>query len=163
MVQVRVTAVGMDTATADRVILLQETFGRGRIVAVSVGGAEALAAVAAMERARGSRPDTHRLIGAVLEAAGRRLVSVRVHTLRDHVFHADLQLDDGTRVDARTSDAVVLALWAGAGIEVAETVLAEAGVDPGTVGVEGTRPGVDEVDAFRRFLDTAVPDDFGRP
>ncbi|MGM0719354.1 MAG: bifunctional nuclease family protein [Actinomycetota bacterium] len=163
MVEVRVKAVGVDAVTADRVVLLEETAGRGRIVAVSVGGAEALAAVAELEEVRGTRPGTHRLIGAVLEAAGRRLLCVRVHALRDHVFHAELQLDDGTRIDARTSDAVVLALQDSAAIEVGDTVLAAAGIDPGMVSVQDAGPETDDVDAFRRFLDTAVPDDFDGP
>ncbi|WFG46174.1 bifunctional nuclease domain-containing protein [Pseudonocardia alni] len=163
MPQVRVKAVGTDAATTDRVVLLEETSGAGRIVVVAVGEAEALAAAAALEGVRSARPGTHRLIGAVLRAAGRRLVRVRVHTLRDAVFHAELDLDDGTRVDSRTSDAVVLALLLGADIVVADAVLTVAGVDPSTVVVEGLGSGSGELEAFRRFLDTATPDDFDGP
>ncbi|MBO4236175.1 bifunctional nuclease domain-containing protein [Pseudonocardia alni] len=86
-----------------------------------------------------------------------------MHALRDHVFHAELQLDDGTRIDARTSDAVVLALQHSAAIEVGDTVLAAAGIDPGMAGAQDAGPQTDDVDAFRRFLDTAVPDDFDDP
>ncbi|MEJ8281689.1 bifunctional nuclease family protein [Pseudonocardia spirodelae] len=163
MAGVRVKAVGTDTTTSDRVVLLEETGGGGRIVAVAVGEAEALAAAAALEGVHSARPGTHRLIGAVLSAAGRRLARVRVHALRDAVFHAELELDDGTRIDARTSDAVVLALQAGAPLEVDDEVLAVAGVDPATVTVEGPGGGADEVERFRRFLDTALPEDFDRP
>ncbi|WP_224388399.1 bifunctional nuclease family protein [Pseudonocardia sp. ICBG1293] len=160
MAQVRVTGVGVDAGTGDRVVLLQETAGAGRIVVVAVGEPEALAAAAALEGVAGARPGTHRLIGAVLEAAGRRLVRVRVHTLRDRVFHAELDLDDGTRVDSRTSDAIVLALLLGADIEVADAVLTVAGVDPAAVTVHDDGGRSAELDAFRRFLDSAVPDDF---
>lgn len=160
MAQVRVKGVGVDAGSRDRVVLLQESAGAGRIVVVAVGEPEALATAAALDGVRGIRPDTYGLIGAVLEAAGRRLVRVRVHTLRDNVFHAELDLDDGTRVDSRTSDAVVLALLLGADIEVADAVLTVAGVDPASVTVQGDDGRAEELESFRRFLDSAVPDDF---
>ncbi|MBC3192313.1 bifunctional nuclease family protein [Pseudonocardia sp. C8] len=175
MVEVRVRAVGIDVGTQGPVVLLQETTGDRRLLAVAVGEPEAIAVASALEGVVGERPDTHRLIGAVLAAFGRRLVRVRVCALREHVFHAELELDDGTRVDARTSDAVVLALHAACRIDVEEAVLAEAGVAADTVSVEGSgvagagpeaggtgagEPESREMEEFRRFLDTASPEDF---
>ena len=57
----------------------------------------------------------------------------------------------------------VLALLLGADIVVADAVLTVAGVDPSTVVVEGLGTGSGELEAFRRFLDTATPDDFDEP
>lgn len=164
MVEVRVRAVGIDVGPGRPVVLIEETGGTGRIVPVSVGEPEAVALAAAFEGAEeASRPDTHRLLADVLAAFGRRLVRVRVHALRDRVFHAELVLDDGTTVDARTSDALVLALRAGAGLEADESVLEGAGVAAHTVTVEGSTAADDgELERFRRFLDTAAPEDFGR-
>ncbi|MBN9736048.1 MULTISPECIES: bifunctional nuclease family protein [unclassified Pseudonocardia] len=164
MAQVRVRAVGIDVGPDTPVLLLEEIGGAGRVVPVSVGGPEATALVVALERVHGVRPDTHRLIGELLTTFGRQLVQVRVHTLAEGIFHAELMLDDGTTVDSRTSDAVVLALWAGAGIQVDEDVLVAAGVAAETVTIEGAgRAGADaEIEEeLRRFLDTATPDDFG--
>ena len=162
MVEARVRAVGIDAGTQTPVVLLQETAGDRRILAIAVGESEAVAAASALEGVKAERPDTHRLIGTVLSAFDRRLSRVRVCAVRDHVFHAELELDDGTRIDSRTSDAVVLALQTPCGIDVAETVLAVAAVAENTVSVEGSgaESGGGEVEEFRRFLDTAVPEDF---
>lgn len=160
MVETGVRAVGIDATTGQAVLVLEESAGEHRMLVVAVGEAEAVAAARALEQLPTRRPDTHSLIGAVLAAAGRRVERVRVHELREQVFHAELQLDDGTRIDARASDAVVLALHARAPIEVAEEVLAVAGVGPDAVAVEGAGRGTAEVEELRRFLDTAVPDDF---
>lgn len=160
MVEARVHAVGIDLGVGQAVVLLEEFGGTGRLLPVAVGEQEAVALAAALhaQPAR-ARPDTHRLIGAVLAAFRSAVRRVRVHTLRDRVFHAELVLDDGTRVDARTSDAVVLALHAGADIEVADAVFEQAGVARETVTVEGP----DELDRWRRFLETAGPDDVDPP
>ena len=160
MVEAAVRAVGVDAGTGQAVVLLEERAGAGRILPVTVGGPEAVAAARALAGTTAARPGTHRLIGDLLEMAGRRLERVRVHELRGAVFHAELRLDDGTRVDARTSDAVVLALQAGAPIEIDETVLALAAVAPDVVRVEEPGRAAGEVQELRRFLDTAVPDDF---
>ncbi|MBP2367872.1 bifunctional nuclease family protein [Pseudonocardia parietis] len=164
MVEVRVRAVGIDSETDRPVVLLQETEERERMLVVAIGEPEAVALASVLEgtRPRG-RPGTHQLIGDILAAFGRQLRSVRVRGLSEQIFLAELQLDDGTVVDARTSDAVVLALQADVRIDVADTVIDRAGVAPRTITMDqaGPGPGPPEVEEFRRFLDDAVPDDFG--
>jgi bifunctional DNase/RNase len=48
---------------------------------------------------------------------------VRITRLAESIFYADVVLEDGTRVDARPSDGIVLAVVAGAPLLVAPEVL----------------------------------------
>ncbi|MEQ3549499.1 bifunctional nuclease family protein [Pseudonocardia nematodicida] len=170
MAEARVRAVGIDTGPGRPVVLLEEAGGRGRLVPVGIGEAEAAALAAALAgMPPASRPDTYRLILAVLAEFGEKVRQVRVRALQDRVFHAELVLEGGTVVDARTSDAVVLALLEKAPIDVAEAVFDEVGVAAESVTVQGADDRAagraddpaSEVEEFRRFLDTARPEDFG--
>jgi bifunctional DNase/RNase len=64
-------------------------------------------------------------------------------------------------VSARVSDAVALALHLGIPIHAEDTVLDAAAVLNTMARAEGDDPApTDEIDEFRRFLDTAAPEDF---
>ena len=85
---------------------------------------------------------------------------MRLTAVVDGVVHASLELRGGTHVDARASDAVVLALRAQAPVLCAPEVLAEAGLP--ARGADGS-PEEDEetaLDDFRAFLDGVAPEDF---
>ncbi len=85
---------------------------------------------------------------------------MRLTAVVDGVVHASLVLRGGIRVDARASDAVVLALRAQAPVLCAPEVLAEAGLP--ARGADGD-PEQDEEAAlhdFRAFLDDVDPEDF---
>jgi bifunctional DNase/RNase len=162
--EMHVVAVGLLPEVGRPVLLLQETSGQGRVLPVGVGLPEA----AAIERERHHmstpRPTTHHLILAVIQVCGRRLEQVRISVVSGAVLHAELVLDEDTRVSARVSDAVVLALHAGVPIECAPGVLDEAGVPGGLLAATTTGeadPQDEEVERFRRLLDTASPEDFG--
>ena len=104
------------------------------------------------------RPLTHDLLRSVIDETGHTLTRVRITSLEDGVFHAVLDIDGGaaeggTDVDSRSSDAIALALRAGADIVADEDLLAEAGV-------EMTETEDDEVEKFKEFLDHVSADDF---
>ena len=81
--------------------------------------------------------------------------------VRDNIFYAELILDRDTRVSARVSDAVALALHLGIPIHTEDTVLDTVGVRNTVTRVEGEAPAQpDEVEEFRRLLDNASPEDF---
>jgi hypothetical protein len=73
---------------------------------------------------------THQLIGDVIDAFGRHLQQVRITEVRGHIFYAELILDRNTRVSARVSDAIALALHLGAPIHAEDTVLDAAASRP---------------------------------
>lgn len=170
MAQVQVHGIGIDARWAQPLVLLQEVDGRGRILPVWMAEMDAAAVVAAQSGTTSPRPDTHTLIGTVLRTFGRTLNRVVITAMRDDVFHAELVLDGGQRIDSRTSDALVLALRAGVGIEATDAVLDAAGVPPGSVVTSDQDVGgpsesagpvsESEVEQFRRMLDDATPSDF---
>ena len=173
MVDMRVRAIGVDARRAQPMVLLQEA-GGGRVLPIWIGRPEAEALERARRNITAPRPDTHRLISLIVEECGRRLTSVTVTELNGTVFHAELELDDRTRVSARPSDALVLALQQDLPIRVAEAVLEQAGIPAAAAAVEFGDGDVDapaeeagsgddeaaEVERFRRFLDSASPEDF---
>ena len=161
MHEMRVMAVGMEPGASRPVLLLEEANGDHRLLPVWIGAAEANAITLEQHGISGPRPMTHQLIGHVLSAFGRRLERVRVTEVRDNIFYAELILDRDTRVSARVSDAVALALHLGIPIDAEDTVLDAAAVTNTISGLAGDDPEqVDEVEQFRRFLDTASPEDF---
>ena len=103
---------------------------------------------------------THQLIGHVMDAFGRHLEQVRITEIRDNTFYSELVFDHHTRVSARVSDAIALALHLGVPIHAEDTVLDAAAVANTAIRAEGDDSAPDEVEQFRRFLDTAFPEDF---
>lgn len=173
MQQMRVVALGRDPMAVQPVLLLQETGGRRRVLPVWVGVPEATAIELARQHVEMPRPQTHQLLLDVVQAFHRRLELVRITMLRDSVFHAELQFDGDTRVSARVSDAVAVALHVDVPIEAEDAVLDEAAVAEvaGLAAALGEEDGPaddapvesEEVERFRRFLDSASPEDFGGP
>jgi RNA polymerase sigma-70 factor (ECF subfamily) len=88
-----------------------------------IGAPEAEALVAALEQVELPRPHAHALALSLVRACGRSPASVRITRLDAAIFYAEVMLDDDTAVDARPSDALVLAVAAGIPIEIDPTVL----------------------------------------
>jgi bifunctional DNase/RNase len=158
--EMRVRAVGVEPGAHRPVLLLEEASGDHRLLPVWIGAAEANAIALEQRGISGPRPMTHQLIGHVLAAFGRRLERVRVTEVRDNIFYAELILDHHTRVSARVSDAIALALHLGVPIHAEDIVLDTAAVADTAIRAEGDDRAPDEVEQFRRFLDTASPEDF---
>jgi bifunctional DNase/RNase len=130
------------------------------LLPIWIGPNEAAAIAMALQGVNPPRPLTHDLFVSALELLGEPLRSVRITRLEDGVFFGELVLGEHGRtiVDARPSDAIALALRAGAPVLVADAVLGEAGVP-----VEPDDQAEDEseaVERFREFLDSVEPQDF---
>jgi bifunctional DNase/RNase len=170
MQEMRVLAIGVDPRGAQPVLLLQETEGQHRVLPVWVGLPEATAIEFERQGASAPRPMTHQLIGQVVGSFGRRVEQVGITTLREGIFHAEIVFDQGTRVSARVTDAVALALHLGVPIRAEDAVLDEAALASTEVvrtsrseieGETGADLSPDEIERFREFLDSASPEDFG--
>jgi uncharacterized protein len=159
--EMRVMAIGVEPGAYRPVLLLEEASGDHRLLPVWIGPAEANAITMEQRGISGPRPMTHQLIGHVLAAFGRRLEQVQITEVRDNIFYAELILDRNTRLTARVSDAVALALHLGIPIHAEDTVLDTVAVSNTVTQVEGDDPAQpDEVEEFRLFLDNAYPEDF---
>jgi len=146
------------------VLLLREQTGRQRILPIMIGGPEASAIHFAMEGVTSPRPMTHDLFVDVLNAVGVTLQRVLVTELREHTFYAELflQTPSGPRtISSRPSDAMALAVRAGAGIFATEELLDAVGQDPATAGdLDAGQEEESILDEFRDFIDSINPDDF---
>jgi len=103
--------------------------GRARALPIWVGAVEGDAIALALAGIGTPRPMSLALMHRVLGAADIAIERVVVTALRDNIFYALLALRiDGKvqEVDARPSDAITLALYAGAPIFVTPEVLALA-------------------------------------
>src|SRR4051794_23728815 len=100
--------------------------GDGRELKIWVGQPEAASIAVLVEDVEFPRPMTHQLTAALLEGAGTGVREVRISRLAEKTFYAEVVLSDGTAVDARPSDAIPLALLAGAPILVDPAVLDKA-------------------------------------
>ena len=110
-------------------VLLTEDGGPHRIPVV-VGIAEAQSIVAWMERVNLPRPLTHDLFRSVTRAFGIRVKEVFVSKFEKGIFYSEITFADGDRevvVDARTSDALAIALRSHAPIYTTRQVIDETG------------------------------------
>ena len=164
MKEMELIGVRIELPSNAPIVLLRETDGEGRLLPIFIGAAEAQAIALAMEEVETPRPMTHDLFKNVLDDLGVQLDRIVVTELRDRTFYAELELKGGNgarRISSRPSDAVALAIRAGAPIFADESVLDAAGHAVAPDEPEGDEPPTEEVlDQFREFLDQVTPEDF---
>lgn len=159
MVRVNIARLALDRTTNTPVVFLREAVG-DRGVAIWIGSAEARAIALALAGDTAPRPLTHDLIHAVLLALEGTIERTTITGLRDGTYLAELHLirADGEHVliDARPSDALALALHAGAPVWAHPSLLRADGDPAPEVG----RPL--DAEALRAHLRGLGPEDFGR-
>ncbi|HWA64760.1 MAG TPA: bifunctional nuclease family protein [Mycobacteriales bacterium] len=152
MNELTVVGVRVELPSNQPIVLLKESAG-DRYLPIWIGAVEATAIAFAQQGIVPARPLTHDLLKDVVAALGAQLESVLITDLREGVYYADLKFADGTTVSARPSDAIALAIRAGALIYAEEPVLDTAGI---AIADEQES----EVERFREFLDQISPEDF---
>ncbi len=161
MKDLNVVGVRVELPSNQPIVLLKEDDGE-RYLPIWIGPAEATAIAIACDPPERpvSRPLTHDLFTDVLKQLGAPLRKVEITELTENVFYAELVLGDKLRISARPSDAIALALRAGADICCTEEILEEAGI----LIPEDQRDDQEiEVELFRKFLDNISPEDFAGP
>ena len=126
MVEVEIATVAV-AVNGSPVVLLREPHAN-EVVPIFIGPAEAAAISRALRGMEMARPMTHDLLGDVIEALGGSLRRVFIDDLRNSTFHGMLEItatgaEVPLHVDSRPSDALALAVRAGAAILVAPKVL----------------------------------------
>jgi RNA polymerase sigma factor (sigma-70 family) len=135
-VEMRVADVRRGAATEEmpeRHVVLLEEVGGGRRLPIWVGPFEGIALAMGLREVELPRPDSVRFAAAMLAAAGGSLREVRVTRLVEGTFYAEAVVDGLAgqgHVDARPSDALALALVAGAPVRVDPAVLEVADRSP---------------------------------
>ena len=108
-------------------LLLGETNG-DRQLAIIIGASEAQAILLEMRGIRSPRPLSHQLFASVIEALNIRLVRVLIYKVEKGLFYSYLflQTDNSIiRADARTSDAIAIAMYLQSPIFIYEDLLEE--------------------------------------
>lgn len=134
-----VTLTQSVTQAQNFAVVLGEENGNRRLPIV-IGNSEAQAIAVALEGMVPTRPLTHDLFKNTLDTFEIKLVEVRISKLVDGIFYAKLICafkGDVFEVDARSSDAIALAVRFECPIYTYEKVLAEAGI---VLGDEADKP-----------------------
>ncbi|WP_407430960.1 bifunctional nuclease domain-containing protein [Arcticibacter sp.] len=133
MKKIKLEIVGLSysqTQSGAYALVLGEVNGRRRLPII-IGGSEAQAIAVEIEKMTPTRPLTHDLFKSFAVAFQINIQEVIIYNLVDGIFFAKLICSDGTQVqeiDARTSDAVALAVRFGCPIHTYEFILASAGI-----------------------------------
>ncbi len=124
----RVDVVGIAPTEAGHAVVLT---GAERALTIFVGETEGLSIQLRLGGQRFHRPLTHDLLDSVIASTGAKLESVRVDRFDDEIFHGVVVLKirgKSTELDARSSDAIALAIGNEVPIFVRESVLERAGI-----------------------------------
>ncbi len=166
MVEVRLSAVRVDLQSSTPVVLLEETEGARRSLAIFVGAPEATAIALALQGVELPRPMTHDLMSEILGVFGARLERVVVTQLVESTYYAELQIRAGEReinISCRPSDGIALALRTTSPLYVADDLMDAEGLvmELDEDDSEEDQANPDEiVGEFREFLDNVKPEDF---
>ena len=133
MKKVKLDIVGLSysqTQSGAYALVLGEVNGRRRLPII-IGAFEAQAIAIEIEKMTPSRPLTHDLFKTFAQIYNIEIKEILIYNLVEGVFYAKLICTDGTttqEIDARTSDAIALAVRFNAAIYTYEFILSSAGI-----------------------------------
>ncbi|MBK9422343.1 MAG: bifunctional nuclease family protein [Flavobacteriales bacterium] len=142
-------------------LILAEMHGDRRLPII-IGGAEAQAIAIQIENIRPARPLTHDLVKNLCDELGVVLREVVINDLVEGIFHAKLVLEQAGKtveVDARSSDAIALALRFGCPIHSFEFILAAAGLRMENEDEPEQEPAQEGASSDKKNIRTSSPED----
>jgi len=161
-IEMKVSRLTMDPITNTPIVILKDLEEK-RAIPIWIGIFEASAIATEIEKITFSRPMTHDLLNEILKLLKAEVIRVEIHDLRNNTFFANLHLrlhGEPIVVDARPSDAIAIALRAGAPIFVEDRVIDKSrNVDIGTKMAD-----LDKLkkEKLAEFLENLSPEDFGK-
>ena len=156
-IEMMIKGLMIDPITNMPIIILRDGEG-GRILPIWVGVFEANAIALQMESVHTPRPMTHDLLKNIIDDLSAHVERIVVTDLKENTFYAVIHLRTdgrGVVVDARPSDAIALALRAGAPIYVEETVIDSAR------SVEASKDSMD-VGRLQKWLENLSDEELGK-
>lgn len=133
MEKIELKVVGLSysqTQTGAYALILKEKNGARRLPII-IGGAEAQAIAIPLEKMTPSRPLTHDLFKSFLDSFEIELQEVVIYNLVEGIFFAKILCSKGGKsleIDARSSDAVAIALRCEKPIYTHDFILGSAGI-----------------------------------
>jgi uncharacterized protein len=160
--EMKVSGLTLDPVMNTPIVILKD-FEEKRAIPIWIGLFEASAIVTELEKIKFPRPMTHDLLSNIIKMFKAKVTRVEIHDLRDNTFFANIHLLYGGEtivVDSRPSDAIALALRAGASIFVEQRVIEKSRkVD---FGVKLSDISQTEKEKLAEFLENLSPEDFGK-
>ena len=131
-VELNIIALANSESSKGNFALILEEQNGDRRLPIIIGAFEAQAIAVSLEKMQPNRPLTHDLFKNTLDAAGIKIEEVMITDLKAGIFHAKLvgKLPDDSplEVDARSSDAIALAVRYGCPIFTTSDIIEQAGV-----------------------------------
>jgi len=168
MIEMKIDSIRVSMMNYQRVVILKEK-AANRYLPIWIGPSEADAIAVKLQNIELARPLTHDLLQSVIGSLGATVDFIVVNELQNDTFFAKLSLNvngEQVEVDSRPSDALALAVRAGAPIYADETVLDKAGIilEEG-IGEPISEGKVDEqemrgLSAYKDFINTLDLEDF---
>ena len=152
--------INLDLFSSSPIVILKVE-DENRYLPIWIGQPEARSILMKLQNQEFSRPLTHDLAVNLVAELGGSMEKVTVTELRDSTFFATIsvQIDGRTvDIDSRPSDAIALAVRAGAEIFAADEVIEEAAVVFEEAMEEA--PEDEVVDKFKDWMNRVSPEDF---
>ncbi len=156
-IEMKIKGLMVDPVTNMPIVILKDE-SESRVLPIWVGIFEANAIALKVERIETPRPMTHDLLQRLLDTLQVRVEKVVVNDLRDNTYFALIHLrvqGEEVLVDSRPSDALALALRAGAPIYVEEAVLDRAKT------IEDETD-LSDSERLRKWFEELDPDEFSK-
>jgi hypothetical protein len=154
-VEMKIKYLTFDSSSKAFVVLLSDLENR-QALPIWIGPFEANAIALKLQGVVPQRPMSHDLIQNILRVFDSEIVKVEVMDLRDNTYYALIHIrtkKEEITIDSRPSDAIAVALRAGAPIYVTEEVLTKAN----TIDLDKEDM---EQDQLKDLLESLNPDDF---
>jgi hypothetical protein len=154
LIEMKVFGLALDEDTQAPVLILKDLDDKITLP-IWIGAMEAMAISLTLNSVALPRPMTHDLMLAAIGQLGGAVRAVTVTELKDGTFYALIDVEQGgglTRIDARPSDAVALALRASA------PILVDSGVIE-AISVSRPKPAAEDEDKWADILERYNPDE----
>lgn len=130
-IELNVVALAKSESSPSNYSLVLEDVENTLRIPITIGPFEAQSIALHLERMQTNRPLTHDLFKNTIQALGAELKEVFIHKITDRAFHCLMTYDHPTKgkveVDARTSDAIAMAIRFEVPIYIAEDILQDVG------------------------------------
>ncbi len=169
MKKIKLEIVGLSysqTQSGAYALVLGEAKGKRRLPII-IGGFEAQAIAIELEKMTPSRPLTHDLFRSFADTFSINVKEVLIYDLIEGIFFAKIVCENGTtegEIDARTSDAIALAVRFNCPVYTYEFILSQAGI---VLDDDKDAPAADEGDLTEQeeeelLAEVTSGNDFGR-
>lgn len=162
LIEMKVSGLTIDPITNTPIVILKDLQEK-KAIPIWIGLFEASAIATELEKITFSRPMTHDLMHDILKILGVEIDRIEICDLKNNTFFANIHLSregQNFTIDARPSDAIAVALRAGAQIFVEDQVIEKSrSID---FGAKTTDLDKLKDEKLKEFLENLSPEEFGK-